>query len=519
MEAHLQEWLNLVVRLVHVVAAIMWIGDSFLFMFLDKSLEAPKKPREGDVMGEMWMTHGGGFYELVKRRSLTKAEMPATLHWFKWESYTTWMSGFTLLVVVYYMTGGSYLVDPTVSSIKPWQAIGLSIGLLVVGWLLYDTLCNLLVRHTRALAAICFSLVVATGFGLSHVLSQRATFIHVGALMATCMSGNVFFRIIPGQRRMLADTLEGRPVDTTFGVKAKTRSTHNHYITLPVVLTMVSNHFPTLYGHPRSWIVLGLLFVFGMGVKFIMSFKQKSHPLAFVATVGSLAGIVVMTAPKKSAAMETLAGTPEVPYALAHAIVQDRCVSCHSDKPANASFPAAPGGVALHTPEHVRQHATRIFVRVHETKTMPLGNMTGMTDGERLLLARWVAQGAKLGPTDAEVSPDLVAERSAVAQPTSPGASAADEAKQVYEQRCASCHGVKGDGAGPSGGSLTPRPRNFTDAGWQREVDDAHLEKVIVKGGPSVGKSALMPPSPDLAKKPEVVRALVTLVRGFGGAR
>ena len=287
MEALLQEWLNVVVRLVHVIAAIMWIGDSFLFMFLDKSLVPPTKPREGDVMGEMWMTHGGGFYELVKRRSLTKEQMPATLHWFKWESYTTWMSGFTLLIVVYYMTGGAFLIDPHVSAIKPVYAIHLSLLVIVGGWLVYDVLCRLLVQHTKVLAVLCFGFVVGMGYVLTHLFSARAAFIHVGALMATCMSANVFFHIIPGQKRMLADTLEGRPVDTTFGVKAKTRSTHNHYITLPVLLMMVSNHFPSLYGHRHAWVILALLFVFGAGLKLFMNEKQRTPKLALAATVGA----------------------------------------------------------------------------------------------------------------------------------------------------------------------------------------------------------------------------------------
>lgn len=516
MEAHLQEWLNLVVRLIHVVAAIMWIGDSFLFMFLDKSLEAPRAPREGDVIGEMWMTHGGGFYELVKRRSLTLEEMPPTLHWFKWESYTTWMSGFTLLVVVYYMTGGSYLVDPTVSRILPWQAILLSIGLLVVGWLLYDTLCNLLVKHTEVLAALCFGLVVAAGWGLMQVLSARAAFVHVGALMATCMSANVFFRIIPGQKKMLADTLAKRPVDTSFGVRAKTRSTHNHYITLPVVLLMLSNHFPSLYGAAHAWLVLALLFVFGMGVKWVMNFKARSHPVVLAGTVLSLAGIVFLTLPKPSAAMAALAGGEPVPYALVHEIVQERCVSCHAAKPANASFPAPPAGVALETPELVRQYAQRILVRVYDTKTMPLGNMTGMTEGERALVGRWVAQGATLGALDEAVPAELRAERSRTGAADAAPADPAAAAKKLFAERCSSCHGAAGDGAGPAAQGLEPKPRNFKDAAWQKDTPDERIEKVIVEGGRAVGKAPIMPPSPDLAGKPEVVKELVKLVRGVG---
>ena len=512
MEALLQEWLNVVVRLVHVIAAIMWIGDSFLFMFIDRSLVPSTKAREGDVMGEMWMTHGGGFYELVKRKSLTNAQLPPKLHWFKWESYTTWLSGFTLLIVVYYMTGGAFLIDPAVSAIKPWQAIAVSLAVLGGGWLVYDTLCRVLARYTTILAALCFAFVVATGFVLMRVFSARGAFIHVGALMATCMSANVFIHIIPGQRRMLADTLAGRPVDTTFGAKAKTRSTHNHYITLPVLLMMLSNHFPSLYGHRHAWVILALLFVFGAGTKLFMSFKAKTPPLAIVATLGALAGIVLMTAPHAQAAPSSeWAAGPEVPFSRVWEIVQTRCVTCHAAKPLNAAFPAAPAGVALDTPEAIHRYAQRIFVRAVQTRSMPQSNMTAMTDEERLELGRWIAQGAALGPIDTSAAlPPL--------RPAPPQAVALDppaRAKAIYAERCVVCHGAAGGGDGPAAHGLTPRPRNFSDAAWQGGKADDALAKVIVGGGTGAGLSPLMPPNPDLARSPEVLAAQVKVVRGF----
>ncbi|MFT3773273.1 MAG: urate hydroxylase PuuD [Minicystis sp.] len=512
MEALLQEWLNVVIRLVHVIAAIMWIGDSFLFMFLDRSLVPPTKPREGDVMGEMWMTHGGGFYELVKRRSLTQAEMPETLHWFKWESYTTWMSGFTLLIVVYYMTGGAFLIDPHVAAIKPAYAIHLSLLVLVVGWLVYDTLCRVLLKHTTLLAAVCFGFVVAVGYALTRVFSPRAAFIHVGALMATCMSANVFFHIIPGQKRMLADTLAGRPVDTTFGVKAKTRSTHNHYITLPVLLTMLSNHFPSLYGHKHAWVILALLFVFGAGLKLFMNYKQKTPPLALAATVGALAGIVIMTAPRAEAKPTAeMAAGPEVPFARVWQIVQTRCVTCHAEKPLNGAFPAPPAGVALDTPEAVHRYAQRIFVRAVHTHSMPQSNMTAMTEEERAELGRWIAQGAVVGPIDAAPAQPQITTGGA----TGSDPEAAKRAKNIYNDRCVICHGAAGGGDGPTAAGLTPKPRNFSDAAWQSAKTDDAIGKAIVGGGQAVGLSPLMPPNPDLEKKPEVLAELVKVVRGF----
>lgn len=510
MEALLQEWLNVVVRLVHVIAAIMWIGDSFLFMFLDKSLVPPTRARPGDVMGEMWMTHGGGFYELVKRRSLKNEEMPATLHWFKWESYTTWMSGFTLLVIVYFLGGGAFLIDPHVSPIKPVWAIHLSVLVLVVGWVVYDTLCRLLIAHTKLLAALCFAFVVAVGWGLTHVFAPRAAFLLVGALMATCMSANVFFHIIPGQRRMLADTLAGRPVDTTFGVKAKTRSTHNHYITLPVLLMMLSNHFPALYGSRHAWIVMALVFVFGAGLKLFMIHKMKTHPLALAATVGALAGIVFMTAPRAAAAPDaSFAAGPDVPFSRVWQIVQTRCVACHADKPLNGAFPAAPAGVALDTPEAIRRYAPRIFVRAVQTSSMPQSNMTAMTDEERSELGRWIAHGAALGPLDAPAAPPEASPAQALAGDAAAGA------RKIYADRCAVCHGPAGGGDGPTAGGLTPKPRNFADAAWQRDKTDEAIAKAIVAGGAAVGLSPLMPPNPDLERQPEVLGELVKRVRGF----
>ncbi len=510
MEAQLQEWLNICVRLVHVVAAIMWIGDSFLFMFLDKSLEPPREPLKGDVLGEMHMTHGGGFYQLVKRKSLTKAELPPTLHWFMWESYTTWMSGFTLLVVVYYMGNAALLIDPNVLQVTPWQGVGLSLGLLVAGWVVYDRLCEWLGHVPVVLAALCAALVVGAGFGLLQVFSPRGAFIHVGAMMATCMSANVFFRIIPGQKRMLADTLADRPVDTTFGAKAKTRSTHNHYITLPVLLTMISNHFPSLYGNDHAWVVLACLLVFGGGIKYLMNFKGQSHPALIAATVASFGGIVGLTAPAADASAEKYAQAPEVPFGRAWEIVQARCSSCHAQKPANPAYPMPPNGVALDTAEAMRRHAPRIFARAVSTRTMPLGNQTGMTDQERSELGAWFAKGAKAGDYDKSLAPQPVAAGAAPVYATP-----ADEAKALYAQRCASCHGPAGKGDGPAAQGLPVKPRDFSNKAWQAATDDALVAKAVLQGGPAIGKNAAMPPNPDLDQKPAVVAALVKLLRGM----
>lgn len=393
--AHIQEWLNIIVRLVHVVAAIMWIGDSFLFMFLDKSLETPRQERQGAVIGELWMTHGGGFYELVKRSSLRQEELPPVLHWFKWESYTTWITGFLLLIVVYYLGGATLLIEPTVAKLTPWQAAGISMGVLAGGWLVYDTLCTLLVKHVRILAVLCFAFVISVTWGLTHVFSGRAVFLHAGAMMATCMTANVFFRIIPGQKRMMADTLAGREVDTSYGIRAKVRSTHNHYITLPVLLTMLSNHFPMLYGHSQAWVVLGLLCIFGAGLKHFMNVKFSIHPALAIITVGAFGGIVWMTAPKAIVVAPPPPQAAQVSFERAQAIIQSRCVTCHAAKTTHPSFPEAPGGVMFDSPENIERYADRIYIRAVETRTMPVGNLTNITDEERKELGIWYAQRTK----------------------------------------------------------------------------------------------------------------------------
>ncbi|HYH96241.1 urate hydroxylase PuuD [Hyalangium sp.] len=502
-----QEWLNLVVRWAHVIAAIMWIGDSFLFMWLDSQLRKPEQPREGDVVGELWMAHSGGFYEVVKRKSLQS--LPPQLHWFKWESYSTWISGFLLLIIVYYLGDRAMLTD-TSSPLSHPQAVGISLGLIVASVVVYDLLCRTpLIRDNRAFGAVGFVLITAASYGILQVFSPRATFLQVGAMLGTLMASNVFFRIIPAQKHMLAATREGRPVDTSYGARAKQRSTHNHYLTLPVLFTMVSNHFPVLYGHSEPWAVLALLFIAGTGMKYIMNFRARTHPVVFTGTAVALLGVAVMTAPQAAEIDPALAAGPKVSFATAQAIVQTRCVTCHAEKPTNPSFTAPPLGVMLDTPERLQAHAQRVFVRTVQTETMPLGNMTSMNEPERKLLGAWIAQGADTkapGPADVPT----------VAARTKVYASPAEEARAVFTQRCVPCHGPEGRGNGPSAAALNPKPRNYSDPEWQKTVTDESITQTILGGGMAVGKSEIMPANPDLEQKPEVLSELVKLLRSFG---
>jgi uncharacterized membrane protein len=393
------EWLNLVLRWIHVISGIMWIGDSFLFMWMDRSLTPPTRPRDGAVVGELWLVHSGGFYEVVKRKHLAPKEVPASLHWFMWEAYTTWISGFFLLGVVYYFGGGVYLVDRGVSSIGVGAAIALSAALLVVGYLVYDLIWSSPLGERPAPAVlVSFAILVAAIWGLTHVFSGRAAFIHVGALLGTIMAANVGHHIIPAQRRMLAATRAGEPVDVTLGERAKRRSTHNHYLTLPVLFTMLSSHFPATYGHPLAWLVLTLLVIVGAAAKYVMNYRGGSSRWVMATGGVALLAVIILTArvPGAARAGPDLRGAAPVTFAEARAIIQRRCITCHAAKPTNPSFPEPPSGVVLEDPQRIRSLAPRIMVRAVVTKTMPLGNLTGMTDEERRALGAWIAQGAKL---------------------------------------------------------------------------------------------------------------------------
>lgn len=523
MDPLLLEWLNLIARWAHVVAAIMWIGDSFLFMFLDRNLEPPRRPREGDVKGELWLTHGGGFYEVVKRNSLRPEELPARLHWFKWESYSTWISGFFLLTLVYYF-GGQAVLAREGGPLSHGQAVALSLGLLLAAVAAYDLLCRtVLLEHVAGFALVGLGLVTACAWGLLEVFTPRAVFLQVGAMIATVMSSNVLLRIIPAQRRMLEATRAGAPVDTSQGVRGKNRSAHNHYLTLPVVVLMLSHHFPAIYGGQWPWLTLALLCVVGVGVKAFMIERMAMPPAQLWGTVAVIGLMVWTTLPPSPSASEEeeaakVAAGPRVGFAQVKGILETRCVACHATRPTNPAFAAPPLGISLESPRQIRAQKDRIVARTVTTRTMPPGNLTGMTEEERAILAAWVAQGADL---KAEAAPVTLAPLpdAGAAPPAADAATRSPEeaAREVFAARCAVCHGPRGAGDGAAAASLVPRPRSFSDKAWQAQVSDDHLRKVIAEGGAAVGKSAAMPPNPDLATDRDALDALVRLVRALGG--
>lgn len=390
------DWANLLLRWTHFIAGIAWIGSSFYFIWLDRALSAPAPPRRG-VEGEVWMVHSGGFYQTEKRRP-GPGEMPAVLHWFKWEALITWVSGIALLVLIYYMSN-AYLLDPAVSGIGRGTATGLGIGLLVVGWVVYDVLWRSPLAAGRGLAAVIFSLALLTAvaIGACRLLSGRAAYMHVGALLGTLMVANVWMRILPAQQEMIdaAKAGGGRQPDFALGERAKRRSVHNSYMTFPLLFIMLSNHFPATYASSANWAVLVLLFVAGAAARHAMIGHGSSARWALAPAAVALAGAVALSTPTSTAGPATPAdGTPA--FAAVRGVVVQRCLPCHSRFPTDATFGAAPAGVAFDTPEAIAGLAERIRVRAVETQTMPLANKTGMTPDERALLARWIAAGAPL---------------------------------------------------------------------------------------------------------------------------
>jgi uncharacterized membrane protein len=398
-DAYLLDWLNLALRWFHLVVGIGWIGTSLYFMWLDASLERPAR-LEPSVEGEVWLVHSGGFYR-IEKRLLGPGEVPARLHWFKWEAALTWISGFALLAIVYYVTGGVYLVDPAVSRLGPGPATALGIGTLAAGWLVYDFLWRSpLGREPARIATwLSWALLVATAWGLTRLLSGRAAFIHVGAILGTLMAANVWAHIVPAQREMITATGEGRAPDLSLGRHAKRRSAHNSYMTFPVIFTMLSNHYPLLYAHRLNWLVLCLLVLVGAGVRHLMITHERGRPAfwTWAPVAAAIAALAWLTAPGwLPAPTATPAGGRAVPFAVARGIVELRCASCHSARPTDDVFRVAPNGVAFDTPAAIRERADAIKARTVVQKTMPLGNKTGMTDEERALLGRWIDEGARV---------------------------------------------------------------------------------------------------------------------------
>ena len=392
MEAYAGEWLQLLLRFLHLITGIAWIGSSFYFVFLDNSLKPPAKKEDADagIGGELWAIHGGGFYHVQKFR-LAPATLPEPLHWFKWEAYWTWMSGFALFVVMYYAHADVYMIDRSVADLAPWQAIAVSLALLVTGWVYYDQLCKRAgLDRERLLAVMMIAFFIAVTWGLSHLYSGRAMFLQVGAMMGTIMAWNVYFVIMPAQRRLVEAKQRGSTPDPVFGLRGKQRSVHNNYFTLPVLFIMISNHYPVTFGQPHAWLVLVAILLLAAYVRHFFNLRHKGRTVWAIpvsAALGAFA-LAVAIAPSRPELAKSFT------FSEVRRIVAVRCAVCHAEAPTQPGFTVAPKGLLLDTAAQIVANAQNINEQAVLSKVMPIGNLTQLTDAERAILAAWIAAGA-----------------------------------------------------------------------------------------------------------------------------
>ncbi|MDZ4123861.1 MAG: urate hydroxylase PuuD [Hydrogenophaga sp.] len=397
METYLLDWANLLLRWLHVIVAIAWIGSSFYFVFLDSSLTPPEDEqlKKDGVSGELWAVHGGGFYHPVKF-AVSPPKLPEHLHWFYWESYSTWLSGFALFLISYLWSPSVYLIDPNVFVWSPAAAISGALAFLVVFWLLYDAICRTLGQSENGdakVGALVLVLVCVAAWLATQLFAGRAAFLLMGAMIATAMSANVFFWIIPGQRTVVADIKAGLPVDPIHGKRGKQRSVRNTYFTLPVLFAMLSNHYSFTYNHPQNWLILiGMMFA-GAAIRqfFVMrhGFKlgRNAHPWPYAAAgVVVLISLIVWLRP---APVQAVAVPDVVSYAQLKPVIEQRCVMCHGEALQSKN-------VRLDSPEALKQHAQTVYQQVVVTKLMPMNNATGLTEEERALFAQWFKGGSRV---------------------------------------------------------------------------------------------------------------------------
>lgn len=390
--AFAMEWLNLLFRWAHLIVGIGWIGTSFYFIALDLSLRKREGMKEG-VAGTAWEVHGGGFYH-VEKYLVAPKELPSDLIWYKWEAYLTWVTGFALLVVMYYYNASVYLIDPAKLDLTPGEAVLISVVSLAAGWFVYDRICRSPIgRNASLLAIVLFVLIMAATYGYTHIYSGRGALIHVGAFIGTIMAVNVFGVIIPNQKKIAASLMAGEAPDPALGAMGKQRSVHNNYLTLPVLLLMVSNHYPMLTGHPQSWLLVALVLVMGGMVRHFLNRHDAGDNFArfwwtLPAAATGLVVALVMTAPRDFSAP----GADQIADARVVAISQIHCATCHAANPTYDGFDEAPKNINLETAADLRRYADLVMAQAVQSDAMPLGNETGMTQEERDLLGTWIAQ-------------------------------------------------------------------------------------------------------------------------------
>ena len=397
------ELVDLVARWIHVIAAIMWTGNSMLFNWLDRNLrpaspETSGSPASKGTLGNIWLLHSGAFY-FVEKTLLGGQPLPRPLHWFLWQAYTTWWSGVTLLLVVYYFGGRAALADSTVAHLNHRTAILVAVAAIVGGWALYESMQRLLApRAPRVALAIWIIGLTTIAIALTQLLNGRAAFLHVGAMLGTIMAANVVFTIVPSQRELVASVSEGRGADPAVSARAKRVSIHNNYFTFPVIVLMLISHFPGIYGSRLSWLLLLVLIAAGAAVRHVLNIRftfPSWRPVLAGTMVASVLVLIAILRVGSAANVVAASGASgPVSFTQARHVIDRRCAACHSAEPSDLSFGVAPGGVMFDTPEQIFAHVARIRERAVVTRTMPPGNKTNITDVERAMLGRWIAQGA-----------------------------------------------------------------------------------------------------------------------------
>jgi uncharacterized membrane protein len=401
LEAFVLDWLNLLGRWTHMITGIAWIGASFYFVWLDNHLQAPCDAADDakGVGGELWAVHGGGFYHAQKYR-VAPAEIPADLHWFKWEAYTTWISGIFMLALIYWYGAELYLIDPAVADLSKPVAILIGIATLVIGWLGYDQLCKSpLGKDDKKLGIAVFLLAAVAAIVLTQLFSGRGAFIHYGAMLGTIMVANVFFVIMPGQRAMVDAARAGESPDPIHGQRGKQRSVHNTYFTLPVLLVMISNHYAMTYGAEWNWLILIGLSMAGALIRvwFVLRHKAPASPAPLAAAFVILAAVALAFAPASDSHAPAQAGNASdqpASFVQVSSVIVQRCASCHSATPTQPGFAAAPKGIMFDMVAQITAQAALIHQQTVATRAMPIGNLTGMTDDERALIDSWFQSGA-----------------------------------------------------------------------------------------------------------------------------
>ncbi len=400
MEGYILEWLNLLGRWLHMITGIAWIGASFYFVWLDNHLLTPKDPADEarGVGGEVWSVHGGGFYHAQKYK-VAPAKLPEPLHWFKWEAYTTWLSGMFLMVLMYWYGAEIYTIDPAVMALKKSTAVIIGMVTMAGGWIIYDLLCKSpLGRNDKRLGIVIALFVFVIAYLLCQVFSGRAAYIHFGAMLGTIMVANVFFIIIPGQTELVNATREGRVVDAVYGLRAKQRSVHNTYFTLPVLFVMISNHYAMTYGHEFNWLILIGITIAGalIRVYFVQHHFGRPSPITIVIAVFILLAIAAAIAPRSSGTSQAAEMTAAERFAQVKSVIDNRCNSCHAIVPTQPGFTAPPKGMIFETPQQIASQALLIHQQTVVTKAMPIGNLTQITEEERALVDKWYKDGANI---------------------------------------------------------------------------------------------------------------------------